>query len=409
MAQLDPNEVAWLNDYYKMGLTYQKHQDYLMAKEVYLSILAVLPAHLGARFHLGCLYLQTDAFTEAVKIFEAIVADHPDQAESFTNLGNAYLRLENPEAARKAYASAIQMNPEDTQALFNLGVLAHKVGEAERAIDYYQRLLAIEPMHSDAHINIGAIYWQLRQRDEAIAHYEAAKQLRPDDALIEHALAVVRGDPAATRMPDAYARALFDEYADIYDEHLLQALQYQVPTHLTQLLARLGLTPSADWQALDLGCGTGLCAEVIKPFAKHLAGLDLSSNMLAKAKQKALYDELIEAEAYAYLANQREVYDLVLAADMFVYIGELQPLLSRIYTALKPGAWLIFTIETGGTGEALYTIQASGRYCHDSIALLQVGQQLGFEAVATANVVLRQNAGQPVYGMLAAWRKRMPL
>ena len=408
MAKLDPGEVAWLNDYYKMGLAYQKHADYTMAKEVYLSILAVLPAHLGARFHLGCVYLQTDELEDAVKVFQAIVQDHPDQAESFTNLGNAYLRLEKPESARAAYVSAVDINPGDTQALFNLGVLAHKAGEAERAIDYYQRLLSLEPTQCDAHINVGALYWQLRRRDEAIAHYEAAKQLRSDDALIDHALAVVRGDHAATRMPHPYARALFDQYAHIYHEHLLQALQYQVPTHLAHLLARLGLTAHANWQVLDLGCGTGLCAEVIKPYAKHLSGLDLSAKMLAKAKEKALYDELIEAEAYAYLANQSETTDLMLAADMFVYIGALSPLLSRIYAALKPDAWLIFTIETGGTGLEPYTIQASGRYCHDPIALSQLGQQLGFDEVASANVVLRQNAGQPVYGMLAAWRKRMP-
>lgn len=408
MAKLDPSEVAWLNDYYKMGLTYQKHEDYTMAKEVYLSILAVLPAHLGARFHLGCLYLQTNELEDAVKVFQAIVQDHPDQAESFTNLGNAYLRLEQPDAARTAYAAAIHRNPDDTQALFNLGVLTHKAGEAEQAIDYYRRLLILEPAHSDAHINIGALYWQLRHREEAIAHYEAAKQLRPDDPLIEHALAVVRGDPSATRMPDAYARTLFDEYADIYDEHLLQALQYQVPTHLAHLIQTLHWPEEHAWQVLDLGCGTGLCAPIIKPMAKQLVGVDLSSKMLAKAKAKGLYDVLIEAEAYAYLDNQAAVYDLILAADMFVYIGELPPLLMRIHAALKPGAWLIFSIETEAMGDAPYRIQASGRYSHNAAQLTQTAERLGFEVKADMPVVLRQNAGQPVRGVLAAWRKRMP-
>ena len=41
---------------------------------------------------------------------------------------------------------------------------------------------------------------------------------------------------------------------------------------------------------LDAGCGTGLCASYLKPYARYLAGVDLSAGMLAKAALRKNYD-----------------------------------------------------------------------------------------------------------------------
>ena len=56
---------------------------------------------------------------------------------------------------------------------------------------------------------------------------------------------------------------------------------------------------------LDLGCGTGLAGAAIRPFCDWLVGVDLSPAMIAKARQKGLYDRLEVGEIGAFLAAER--------------------------------------------------------------------------------------------------------
>lgn len=54
---------------------------------------------------------------------------------------------------------------------------------------------------------------------------------------------------------------------------------------------RIGKNTHLD--ILDAGCGTGLCADVLRPYAKSLVGVDLSPQMLALAAKQQIYDQLV--------------------------------------------------------------------------------------------------------------------
>ena len=54
---------------------------------------------------------------------------------------------------------------------------------------------------------------------------------------------------------------------------------------------------------LDAGCGTGLCGPLIAPYARRLVGVDLSERMLAQARARDVYDELVKGELTAYLGR----------------------------------------------------------------------------------------------------------
>lgn len=47
-----------------------------------------------------------------------------------------------------------------------------------------------------------------------------------------------------------------------------------------------------EMKILDLGCGTGLDAQLYRPFAKKLTGVDISPKMVEKAEEKNIYDAL---------------------------------------------------------------------------------------------------------------------
>ncbi|MBN8890024.1 MAG: SAM-dependent methyltransferase [Rhodospirillales bacterium 70-18] len=121
-----------------------------------------------------------------------------------------------------------------------------------------------------------------------------------------------------------------------------------------------GLDGAAEWPALramlpglagrrvlDLGCGFGwFCRWARAQGAAEVLGLDVSENMLARARQAG------EDPAIRYArANLEEValpeaaFDLAYSSLTFHYIVAFERLLRRIHAALVPGGRLVFSME----------------------------------------------------------------
>lgn len=101
-------------------------------------------------------------------------------------------------------------------------------------------------------------------RLQAIEHYEKHLESHPGDDIAAFWLAVLRNDAAAApACPAAMVADLFDQYADKFDEHLVNQLGYKTPGLLLTVLQRHA--PGGDRsklkfdRAMDLGCGTGEC------------------------------------------------------------------------------------------------------------------------------------------------------
>jgi len=91
------------------------------------------------------------------------------------------------------------------------------------------------------------------------------------------------------RATDDYIRNLFAPFASAFDG-VLAKLNYRVPGLLAALRARFPTDRPLD--VADAGCGTGLCAPALRPLARRLVGVDLSPEMLEKARARGLYDAL---------------------------------------------------------------------------------------------------------------------
>ena len=96
---------------------------------------------------------------------------------------------------------------------------------------------------------------------------------------------------------------------------------------------------------LDAGCGTGLCGPLVAPYARRLVGVDLSEGMLARARARNVYDELVRRELTAYLHDCTGAFDVIVSADTLVYFGPLEEVLAAAGNALRAGGVLIFTVE----------------------------------------------------------------
>lgn len=100
---------------------------------------------------------------------------------------------------------------------------------------------------------------------------------------------------------------------------------------------------SADQDVLEIGCGTGTTALQLAPFTRHLRATDVSTRMIAIARDRhaaasALVPQLsfAVADAEASLASEAE-YDAVLAFNMLHLVPDLDQALARVVQALRPG------------------------------------------------------------------------
>jgi predicted TPR repeat methyltransferase len=154
----------------------------------------------------------------------------------------------------------------------------------------------------------------------------------------------------------------------------------------------------------DLGCGTGQCGVLFRPLARTLTGVDLAPNMIAKARERNVYDELIVADIADFLAARPAAYDLALAADVFIYIGDMGPVFKAARRALRPGGMFAFSLETHeGQG---YVVRTSRRYAQSLPYLRECAADHGFVESSVTPVVVRKEYKRNVDGVIAVLRVR---
>ena len=380
--------------YYNLGLALNKAKRADEARHAYEAVIALQSDHLGGRFHLGCFCMQREDFSQALKHFSVIEDHYPDHVESLINAGACYLRLGYLNEAKSRYQRALLHAPTELQALFNLGVISAQQGRAKEAASYYLQAVKIDPAFHDAHNNLAVVYLGLGDAATALLHFQAALRIQPDNQAVLHSIDILTRGKNMAASPAAYIRSLFDSYADHYDAHLQQALHYQVPQRLYEAVSPHG-KPDA-WDILDLGCGTGLCGQVFKPFARRMVGVDLSGKMLALAEKKHLYDALIEADILDYLQGESSLWDLIIAGDTLVYFGDLAPLFQAVSRALKLGGFFAFNVEISA-GED-YVMTDSGRFAHSEGYLAQLAQAHHLVLCSQQISVLRTHHDRPVSG-----------
>jgi predicted TPR repeat methyltransferase len=216
-------------------------------------------------------------------------------------------------------------------------------------------------------------------------------------------MASLGGSEVPGRASNGYVRETFDRFAADFDATLTR-LDYRAPMLVAAAVEFACGQPGGTLDVLDLGCGTGLCAPLLRPFARRLEGVDLSSAMLERARRRGGYDALHEAELGAFLSDYLSSWDVIVAADTLCYFGALEDSLLRAARALRPGGVLVFTVERLGTGQR-YALGTHGRYAHSEEYLRAALAAANFEMIV-ARGALRSEGGQPVDGMVATGRTR---
>jgi predicted TPR repeat methyltransferase len=424
---MDPNfELA--RNHFIEGVRAFESGAWAEAETQFMAALERLPGRPSTLMNLAAVRTRLGRPAEALPLLDQALASEPASVEAWCHRGAALAALHRPDAAVQAYDQALalapglvqahfhralQLNalgrpidalagldavltlrPDDGEALFHQGQTLQALGRPAQALHSYERLLGLNTGMADAWSQRGGILKDLGRLPEAAACFRQALAHGGDAELNTYFLASVEGGTLPETAPRGYVQGLFDSYAADFDDHLAN-LGYRTPQWLAALLP-----PDRRFaSALDLGCGTGLMAPLLQPLCTAIDGVDLSSQMLAKAQAAGLYRRLHHGDVAEYLSTTDERYDLIVAADVFVYVGALDAVFAGAARVLQPGGCFFFSVEEADAGERLQ-LRASSRYAHAEDALRTLATAHGLVTQHIERQTLRHDQRRPIGGLL---------
>ena len=375
--------------YYNLGNAYKEQGQLDEAIEAYQRALSINPNYIEAHNNLGNAYKDRGELSESIKCYKKVLSLNPYSAETHNNLGNVLKDQGNLEEAISTYKEALIINPNYADAYNNLGISFKDTGNLKEAISSYKKSISLNPFFAEAYNNLGNAYKEENKLDEAIFAYNKALEIKPDNPEINHLLSSLNGI-TTNSAPREYVEKLFDEYANKFDQSLVENLEYRIPKIIKKKIVEEQKIISLG-SVLDLGCGTGLVGLEIKNFCSKLNGVDVSKAMLSKAKMRNVYDELNHADIIDYLSSVELDYDYIFSADVFAYFGELSEIFKLIKSRNKRNGKLVFSTEHNKNNN--FYLEKTGRYSHSRSYIDKLCKQFHYSVSHFSETNLRKEKG----------------
>ena len=157
------------------------------------------------------------------------------------------------------------------------------------------------------------------------------------EQLLARAYALRSNDPGATLK-------LYADWAETYDQTMLDGLSYRSPQRIASLAAMT--EARRDVRVLDVGCGTGLLASYLRAEGfNRVDGLDYSASMLAVAKRESRIDKAFLRDLNERLEMGDECYDMLVSTGTFTHGHVGAGCLPELLALLAPGGHLICTVH----------------------------------------------------------------
>jgi predicted TPR repeat methyltransferase len=390
-------------DLLECGLAHHEAGRLEQAQIMYRRIFDAQPQDADALHLFGVAEHQSGNHRAAIEYIERAIDLNPRVPLYHSNLGSAYLSLNLLDEAGRSVMASLALKPDSADAHYNLGVILNSRGEHDKAQACFRQAILLQPAFIHAHFNLGILLRRAGHFPEAAQCFQQVVQLEPGNATARFLLAASNGQKIE-RAPDQYVAGLFDADADKFDEHLVNTLQYDTPQRLLAL--SIGLLGGEKKDLLDLGCGTGLIGASFAPYAKHLVGVDLSANMLARARARQLYQRLEHAELLSVMQWEKSAcYDIIVAADVFIYCGKLEEIFTEARRLLRSSGFFVFSVESledmpRGTskrsGARNFQLNANGRLAHSAAYIHTLAFASGFRVNTMLSAPARLEAGKPV-------------
>lgn len=433
------NDYEQCQKYFKKALNKQKERDFAAAEGFYKRALRYNPMHLDANYLLGTLYAERGELAKALKFlrqaaeinprshmiqnnlgniyqlsrqfdnakscYQRALDLEPNMPEVYNNLGNIYKNQEQFVEAEACYRRALLLRPDLVESYCNLGGALRVLKKFQEAIDSFRMALDLSPEFKDAIEGLGICYTELGERDQATAYFNRYLELDPsDNSEVKLRLALLNAGEIPKRYPAALMLTQYEKKAQNYDTNIQRpGLEFFGPKHVREMLEELKLPQASQLDVLDIGCGTGVCGEYLRGYARHLEGVDLSPHMLALAQKKSYYDKLECADVIVYMQGCKRTYDLIVASGVLILFGGLMPVFQAAARLLKPGGVFVFTLYRSES-EAV-VVRYNLHFAHSAAYVQETAEAADLQVALLEQEVHEYDLGEPQPGWIAALRK----
>lgn len=401
VINLHPNSIQ---AHWQLANIYWQDQNLDKVHYHYQKIFDLDPNSVELLSNFGALMLKKEQINIAIDYFKRALAIDPKHKTSRNNLAAILLQNNQLKEAIWHYSLYLNLDSLNIEALFNRAHCLMLVGNLHEALYDLKKILTIDDTQVDTHCNLAAIYLKLNNSDIALIHYRTILNLNNKHSIANYMVSALTQQSLPETAPLDYIKNLFDNYAFQFDEHLQNILLYKTPE-----LLRKQLNPFLEekkYNLLDLGCGTGLGGRCFIDISKKMTGIDISRNMLNKAKEKGCYATLIENDILSSLAELKENFDLILCIDTLVYFGNLNEFFTKILLSLTAGGLLAISIELSDRTFYSYTLQTNGRYQHAEIYVRELAEQNQLTLLNYKNVMGRRQENKTIQTGLFIFQKK---
>jgi ubiquinone/menaquinone biosynthesis C-methylase UbiE len=157
----------------------------------------------------------------------------------------------------------------------------------------------------------------------------------------------------------------YDDWAEDYDVELENGYGWQIPRLMAEELSHLAATSD---RVLDAGAGTGLVGKYLAELGfNDLEALDLSREMLEKAREKGVCKEFYQMALGDTLDFPDDAFDAVTCAGVLTFSHAPAKSLYEMVRITRSGGHVLFSLRTDafdtmGFGEIVGKLGSEGKW-----------------------------------------------
>ena len=373
------------------------------AEASYRKAIELKPDYFEAHLNLGNLLKGLGRLKEAEVSYRQAITSKPDYAEAHNNLGITLKMLGRLEESEASLRLATTSKPGLAEIHNNLGVTLHELGKLEEAEVSYRQAITLEPGFVEAHLNMGKNFKKIGKINEAAKYFEQALKINPNDhlgAALE--LASIGKKNIPNKTPQNYMQNFYHLQSKTWGH--VNATKYY-GHKLIENAFRQAHIDSNEIDILDLGCGNGILASFLRPYARKLVGVDLSQDMIIEADKTHLYDSLHNEELDRYLDKSSEYYDTVVAAAVMIHFYDLENTFSLIKNSLKVNGKFIFSIFEGKKKDK--ELNFFHMYSHSDNYVSALADRLKFKINYKQKGIHEYHKEVPIDALIYVFQKRI--
>jgi predicted TPR repeat methyltransferase len=318
----------------------------------------------------------------AEKIFHEILKAYPNEPNCFHQLAVIAFSRGDFSVATEFFAKSIDYGFVSVETYTNLASSLRKVGRTDEAVSAFNMAISIDANFATTHLNLGNLFKDTGKIDDAVTCYKTALKLDPDNTKAAYNLRILTDNHTGSPTNE-FISLINDESADYFEQNM-ENQKSQIPKIVRAAADKVLMDNGSSLtipipNVLDLGCGTGRSGVEFRNISNSLDGVDLSSNMMDKAREKEVYDALLLDNFVNFMAKKKDVYDLVIAVDSLIYTGPLDAIFDGVYRVLKnPGAFT-FTVEAMDSGD--FSVQHTSRHSHSEGYIRNLADERDFNVL----------------------------